>query len=57
MICAVNQAACLLKRQIQSQEREFLKKGGFTENMYRQRTKAPAGGLSDDIGQQQASVL
>lgn len=51
MICAVNQAACLLKRQIQSQEREFLKKGGFTENMYRQRTKAPAGGLSDDIGQ------
>ena len=39
MLCAVNQAAYLLKRQIQSQERMFLKSGGFSENLYRQRIK------------------
>jgi len=38
MICAIHQAAYLLKRQIESQERQFLEKGGFTENLYRQRT-------------------
>src|SRR5262245_53124162 len=31
MLCAVNQAAYLLKRQIQSQGKAFLEKGGFTE--------------------------
>jgi len=40
MICAVNQAAYLLKRQIESQGRAFLQQGGFTENLYRQRTEA-----------------
>ncbi|NLE67169.1 MAG: four helix bundle protein [Lentisphaerae bacterium] len=40
MLCAVNQAAYLLKRQIESQEREFLKTGGFTENLYRKRMQA-----------------
>jgi len=40
MICAVNQAAYLLKRQIESQGRAFLKEGGFTENLYRQRIQA-----------------
>ena len=42
MLCVVNQAAYLLKRQIESQERTFLEKGGFTENLYRQRMKARA---------------
>jgi len=40
MICAIHQAVFLLKRQIESQGRRFLKEGGFTENMYRQRQKA-----------------
>lgn len=40
MICAVNQAAYLLKRQIESQGRAFLQEGGFTENLYRQRVEA-----------------
>jgi len=49
MICAVNQAAYLLKRQIQSQGREFLKKGGFTEKLYgaRKRTLSDASDRSD----------
>jgi len=42
MLCAVNQAAYLLKRQLESQGGEFLEKGGFTEKLYgaRKRTKA-----------------
>ncbi len=40
MICAVNQAAYLLKRQIESQARQFMREGGFTENLYRQRVQA-----------------
>lgn len=40
MICAVNQAAYLLKRQIQSQGREFLEKGGFTEKLYGARKRS-----------------
>lgn len=40
MICAINQAAYLLKRQIESQGRAFMQRGGFTENLYRQRTLA-----------------
>ncbi len=40
MLCAVNQAAYLLKRQIESQGRTFMQEGGFTENLYRQRTQA-----------------
>ena len=40
MLCAVNQAAYLLKRQLESQSREFLEKGGFTENLYAARVKA-----------------
>jgi len=42
MLCAVNQAAYLLKRQIESQERVFLERGGFSENLYRQRIKGRA---------------
>src|SRR6266702_2896318 len=34
MLCAVNQAAYLLRRQLESQGRAFLEKGGFTERLY-----------------------
>jgi restriction system protein len=44
MICAVNQAAYLLKRQVQSQGREFLEKGGFTEKLYGARKRALSDG-------------
>lgn len=65
MICAINQAAYLLKRQLESQERTFLEKGGFTENLYRQRartrqkqpqhhTKAPHPPNSSDQSDQSA---
>lgn len=40
MVCAINQVSYLLKRQIESQGRSFLKHGGFTENLYRSRVKA-----------------
>jgi four helix bundle suffix protein len=40
MLCAVNQAAYLLKRQLESQARSFLADGGFTENLYRARHQA-----------------
>src|SRR5262249_5813892 len=39
MICAVNQAAYLLKRQLESQSETFLKKGGFTEKLYGARKR------------------
>jgi len=38
MLCAVNQAAYLLRRQMESQGRAFLEKGGFTERLYATRT-------------------
>jgi len=40
MLCAANQAAYLLKRQVQSQGREFLEKGGFTEKLYGARKRS-----------------
>ena len=40
MLCAVNQAAYLLKRQLESQGREFTEKGGFTESLHATRVKA-----------------
>ena len=42
MLCATNQAAYLLRRQVESQGRDFLKHGGFTENLYAARKKARA---------------
>jgi restriction system protein len=39
MICAIHQAVYLLKRQIESQGRQFMQEGGFSEKMYRQRQK------------------
>ncbi|PYJ61302.1 MAG: hypothetical protein DME24_06800, partial [Verrucomicrobia bacterium] len=40
MLCAANQAAYLLHRQLQSQGRAFLKEGGFTERLRTARTLA-----------------
>jgi four helix bundle suffix protein len=40
MVCAVNQAAYLLKRRTESQARRFMREGGFTENLYRKRVQA-----------------
>ena len=47
MLCVVNQAAYLLKRQLESQGRTFAEQGGFTENLHRTRTKARAARQSD----------
>jgi four helix bundle suffix protein len=42
MLCAVNQAAYLLKRQLENQGETFVEKGGFTEKLFgaRKRTKS-----------------
>jgi|SRR5580765_6037505 restriction system protein len=40
MLCAVNQAAYLLHRQLESQGRAFLQTGGFTERLYTSRASA-----------------
>lgn len=40
MLCAVNQATYLLKRQLESQGRAFLEGGGFTERLYGARKRA-----------------
>ncbi len=37
LICLINQASYLLRRQLQGLERQFLQEGGFTERMYRER--------------------
>jgi restriction system protein len=42
MLCAVNQAAYLLKRQLETQSREFTEKGGFTESLHATRSRARA---------------
>ena len=42
MICAVNQAAYLLKRLLEQQGREFVEQGGFTERLYATRVQARA---------------
>jgi four helix bundle suffix protein len=40
MICLINQASYLLRRQIQSLEKQFLEEGGFTERLYHARKQA-----------------
>lgn len=47
MVCAVNQAAYLLRRQVESQGREFVEKGGFGEHLYAARAKAKLEGPTD----------
>jgi four helix bundle suffix protein len=39
VLCLIHQATYLLKRQLASQEKTFLEEGGFTERLYRQRSK------------------
>ncbi|MDY6952372.1 MAG: four helix bundle suffix domain-containing protein [Thermodesulfobacteriota bacterium] len=39
LLCLVNQAIYLLKRQIEKLERDFVEEGGFTEKLYRARTQ------------------
>jgi len=44
MLCAVNQAAYLLKRQLETQAREFTEKGGFTESLHATRRRTAGKG-------------
>ena len=37
LICLINQASYLLRRQLQQLEQAFLNEGGFTERLYRER--------------------
>jgi restriction system protein len=37
LICLINQASYLLRRQLEGLEKQFLEEGGFTERMYRER--------------------
>jgi four helix bundle suffix protein len=37
LICLINQASYLLRRQLQGLEGQFLAEGGFTERLYRER--------------------
>jgi four helix bundle suffix protein len=38
-ICLIHQTTYLLRRQLESLERQFLEEGGFTERLYRERTR------------------
>lgn len=40
MLCAVNQAAYLLRRQVEQLGRDFVEHGGFTERLYAARAHA-----------------
>jgi four helix bundle suffix protein len=55
MLCAVNQASYLLKRQLESQGRDFLQHGGFTESLYAARSQARASQASDPSDQSDLS--
>ena len=46
MLCAVNQAAYLLKRQLENQGETFVKNGGFTESLYSARKPAKESGAA-----------
>ena len=39
LLCLINQAIYLLKRQIEKLEQNFVEEGGFTEKLYRVRTQ------------------
>jgi len=39
IICLINQASYLLGRQLEALEEQFLEEGGFTERLYRERSK------------------
>ncbi|HPB29824.1 MAG TPA: four helix bundle suffix domain-containing protein [Candidatus Sumerlaeota bacterium] len=58
MLCAINQAAYLLRRLIEQQGREFLERGGFSERLYATRVNARAAktiGMSDRTDQSDGS--
>jgi four helix bundle suffix protein len=55
MLCAVNQAAYLLRRQLESQGRTFLSQGGFTEALYAARVRARRPNRSDQSDQSDRS--
>jgi four helix bundle suffix protein len=48
MLCAVNQAAYLLKRQLENQGETFVVKGGFTEKLYGARKRKSDGSDESD---------
>ena len=47
MVCVVNQAAYLLKRQLESQGQTFVETGGFTEKLYGARSQKRTSDRSD----------
>lgn len=47
MLCAVNQAAYLLRRLLERQSRDFVEQGGFTERLYEARTQARTAGAEE----------
>jgi restriction system protein len=47
MLCVVNQAGYLLKRQLESQSQTFLESGGFTEKLYETRSQRRRSDESD----------
>lgn len=47
LICLINQASFLLGRQLQKLEQSFLTEGGFTERLFRERTRAKMSDKSD----------
>jgi len=47
MLCAVNQAAYLLRRQMEQQSREFEQNGGFTERLHARRIQRRTSDKSD----------
>jgi restriction system protein len=47
MLCATNQAAYLLRRQVESQGRDFVEHGGFSERLHAVRMQARDRKLSD----------
>ncbi len=42
VICLIHQANYLLDKQLEALEREFIAKGGYTENLFKRRLKARA---------------
>lgn len=57
MLCLINQASYLLRRQIQRLERDFLEQGGFTERLYGARKRVlRVDGSDRSDGSEQAST-
>lgn len=50
MVCAVNQAAYLLRCLVERQGRDFVEQGGFSEKLYKARTEARSLGNTETPG-------